>query len=172
MKDERESGRESINYAREAVKRLLAMGYQARLALLDARCFGSPQSRVRLFILAARRGIALPSFPAPSHAARVPHTLLRIDGVEERLRLGTGGYGAALPPITTAQAISDMPGTLSSPPPALTLAFDMWRRPRGFLRPVPYARPPANDFQRRMRVGGELLADHRTEHMRPCDVDA
>ncbi|KAF9814898.1 hypothetical protein IEO21_04842 [Rhodonia placenta] len=49
------------------VHSLLAMNYQVRFALLQAAHYGTPQSRIRFFLIAARSGHPLPAFPQPTH---------------------------------------------------------------------------------------------------------
>ena len=41
--------------------------YQVRFCLLQAAHYGAPQTRVRFFLLAARRGYPLPAAPQPTH---------------------------------------------------------------------------------------------------------
>jgi len=68
MKRDRDLGDgEASNYAVEGIKRLRDIGYQCRMVQLDARSFGSPQNRTRLFMICARQGVPLPSVPQPTH---------------------------------------------------------------------------------------------------------
>ncbi|KIL00792.1 hypothetical protein PAXRUDRAFT_29521 [Paxillus rubicundulus Ve08.2h10] len=46
---------------------LLDMGYQLRCGLLQAAHYGTPQTRVRFFLIAAKRGLELPNLPQPTH---------------------------------------------------------------------------------------------------------
>ncbi|KAL1739178.1 S-adenosyl-L-methionine-dependent methyltransferase, partial [Schizophyllum fasciatum] len=41
--------------------------YQSRFCLMQAGHYGSPQHRVRFFIVASRRGVPLPDIPQPTH---------------------------------------------------------------------------------------------------------
>ncbi|KAL1406349.1 hypothetical protein Q8F55_008048 [Vanrija albida] len=163
----------SVNYAREAVARLLTMGYQARVALLDAASYGAPQARVRLFILAARRGLPLPRFPAPTHAAAQPRTLLHLDG--EAHALVPGACAAPLPAISAAEVISDLPPfEIPRAAGGAEYRWSEWRghgQALGFPRPVPYARAPANDFQRAMRADRTRLRDHVIRPPADAEVD-
>ncbi|KAG5220642.1 S-adenosyl-L-methionine-dependent methyltransferase [Salix suchowensis] len=43
------------------------LGYQYHFALLQAAHYGTPQQRVRFFLIAAQMGNPLPGFPQPSH---------------------------------------------------------------------------------------------------------
>ncbi|KAH7886266.1 S-adenosyl-L-methionine-dependent methyltransferase [Phlebopus sp. FC_14] len=49
------------------IRALLDMGYQFRCGLLQAAHYGTPQNRVRLFIIAAKQGLELPNVPEPTH---------------------------------------------------------------------------------------------------------
>lgn len=42
--------------------------YQVRYGELSSRAYGSPQNRLRVFVLAVRPGLPLPTFPKPTHA--------------------------------------------------------------------------------------------------------
>jgi DNA (cytosine-5)-methyltransferase 1 len=46
---------------------LLFHSYQVRFCLLQAAHYGTPQTRVRFFLLAARPGYPLPATPPPTH---------------------------------------------------------------------------------------------------------
>ena len=43
------------------------LSYQVRFCLLQAAHYGSPQSRVRFFLIAAKHGYPLPDLPKPTH---------------------------------------------------------------------------------------------------------
>jgi DNA (cytosine-5)-methyltransferase 1 len=92
------------------------ISYQFTLGVLDSRAFGSPQNRLRLWIIAARRGVTLPKFPHPTHANPHPrNTIISVDGKEvntfyaDNDGISTPGTGV-YPPITVKDAISDLPG--------------------------------------------------------------
>ncbi|KAI0686823.1 hypothetical protein BC835DRAFT_1309374 [Cytidiella melzeri] len=65
------------------VHALLTMGYQVRFALLEAAHYGTPQARVRFFLIASKLGHTLPSLPAPLYhiptndtlSIKLPHQL-------------------------------------------------------------------------------------------------
>ncbi|THV06517.1 S-adenosyl-L-methionine-dependent methyltransferase [Dendrothele bispora CBS 962.96] len=46
---------------------MLDMGYQTRFGILEAGHYGTPQSRVRFFMVAAKLGLKLPLLPQPTH---------------------------------------------------------------------------------------------------------
>ncbi|KDQ62886.1 hypothetical protein JAAARDRAFT_53111 [Jaapia argillacea MUCL 33604] len=46
---------------------MIAMDYQVRFSLLQAGHYGTPQTRVRFFLVAAKKGHPLPDFPQPTH---------------------------------------------------------------------------------------------------------
>ena len=52
---------------------LLRLGYQLRVAVLQAGAFGLPQNRRRLFIISAAAGQPLPALPLPTHAFSHKH---------------------------------------------------------------------------------------------------
>lgn len=106
------------NYAVDAIRHLRQIGYQCRLALLDSRSYGSPQNRVRLFILSAWNGVPLPTFPEPTHSnPAIRITLFSIEDKEDNQQdrgffvgsKGTQGSGAYTA-VTAGEAISDLPG--------------------------------------------------------------
>ncbi|KAF8131609.1 S-adenosyl-L-methionine-dependent methyltransferase [Boletus edulis] len=74
---------------------LLDMGYQFRCALLEAAHYGTPQHRVRFFLIAAKRGLELPPFPQPSHD--VPNS----DSLEIKFP-----NGQVFRPITTLSGVA------------------------------------------------------------------
>lgn len=55
--------------AGQCISTLVAMGYQARIAVVRASDYGGPTSRQRLFVIATAPGIPLPQIPSPSHGA-------------------------------------------------------------------------------------------------------
>eukprot|EP00727_Mastigamoeba_balamuthi_P000925 m51a1_g1083 putative dna (cytosine-5)-methyltransferase (739) ;mRNA; f:25680-28710 len=52
---------------RMVVSELLHLGYQLRVSLLRAECYGAPQRRTRTILWAARSGVRLPRWPAFTH---------------------------------------------------------------------------------------------------------
>ncbi|KAI0348187.1 S-adenosyl-L-methionine-dependent methyltransferase [Trametopsis cervina] len=57
------------------VRALLAMGYQVRFALLEAAHYGTPQARVRFFLIASQLGHTLPTFPTPLYDIPIKDSL-------------------------------------------------------------------------------------------------
>ncbi|KAJ6575500.1 S-adenosyl-L-methionine-dependent methyltransferase [Mycena capillaripes] len=49
------------------VRALQDMNYQVRFSQLQAGNYGTPQNRVRFFLIAARHGLPLPNMPQPTH---------------------------------------------------------------------------------------------------------
>ena len=43
------------------------VSYQVRFGLLQAAHYGTPQARVRFFLIAAKQGYPLPDLPQPTH---------------------------------------------------------------------------------------------------------
>nr|BAB91073.1 chloroplast-resident DNA methyltransferase [Chlamydomonas reinhardtii] len=61
----------SVSYFKLALRTLLDMGYQVRFGALNAGNYGVPQSRKRVFIIAALPEEVLPNWPRPMHSFRV-----------------------------------------------------------------------------------------------------
>lgn len=92
--------------------------FQCRLGLLDSRAYGSPQNRLRLFVLAASRGVQLPPLPEPTHSNPLPQVVkFRLEDGQPEVAFyvgrGTPGSGP-LPAVTVLDALSDLPGELTS----------------------------------------------------------
>ncbi|KAH9013666.1 S-adenosyl-L-methionine-dependent methyltransferase [Lactarius hengduanensis] len=73
--EHRTAGGISMGGLKFLVHAMLAMNYQVRFCLLQAAHYGTPQTRVRFFLLAARRGHPLPSAPQPTHDFPRTHRL-------------------------------------------------------------------------------------------------
>ncbi|KAI1797446.1 S-adenosyl-L-methionine-dependent methyltransferase [Ganoderma leucocontextum] len=101
------------------VHALLTMGYQVRFSLLQAGQYGTPQRRVRFFLLASLKSYPLPSFPEPTHAVLHPDALLiKIPSRKAPLEptFVTGKGSAPFKAVSIRDAIDDL------------LPFD-WRDP-------------------------------------------
>ncbi|KAG8873672.1 hypothetical protein FRB97_006545 [Tulasnella sp. 331] len=140
---------------------LTSIGYQVRFGILNAGSFGTPQSRDRLIILAARRDCPLPKMPTPTHAfvsrAFCPKLT---DGFQFPQ---TTNLSAGLPPITVSMAINDLP------------VFN-WKNPydplskgeghlnfRGLHKALPYHyAEPINRYQQYIRNGSQQVRQHFT----------
>jgi DNA (cytosine-5)-methyltransferase 1 len=163
---------EPDNFAVEGIKRLRDIGYQVRMVQLDARSFGSPQNRIRLFLICARKGVPLPSTPEPHHANPELKVVIFSSASSSRRSFYVGSKGdpgsGPLPAITVRDAISDLPrfeyqynGKHDSRIPN----FDPLRVAGsrvGFLKPVPFRTPATNDFQARQRQGVTEVGNHYT----------
>ena len=57
-------------YMRFALSRLVSMGYQARMGIVEAGGQGPPQGRYRALVWGARMGEQLPALPGNSHGVR------------------------------------------------------------------------------------------------------
>ncbi|CCM04603.1 uncharacterized protein FIBRA_06785 [Fibroporia radiculosa] len=89
---------------------LLAMNYQVRMGLLQAAHYGTPQTRVRFFLIAARHSYLLPSMPQPTHSFPVKDALaLKLTNGGMALPVLTGSGLAPFKYISIDDAISDLP---------------------------------------------------------------
>ncbi|KAJ3509389.1 hypothetical protein NLJ89_g5249 [Agrocybe chaxingu] len=95
--------------------------YQVRHGLLQAGHYGTPQRRMRFFLIAAKEGHLLPAFPQPTHDFPDTHEIKNRDGrvIPVRATRGT----AAHPFVTVEDAIGDLP------------RFD-WNHPRPDREPL------------------------------------
>lgn len=73
----------------------LLLSYQVRFGLLQAASYGAPQKRVRLIIVIAAKGEALPQLPTSTHNCPVSDSLI--------IRLPDEPLSTALRPVSTAQ---------------------------------------------------------------------
>jgi DNA (cytosine-5)-methyltransferase 1 len=171
------------NFAVAGIKRLRHIGYQVRMVQLDARSFGSPQNRIRLFLICARQGVPLPSLPTPTHANPEMKRNIFVAASKSDRSFYVGHQGepgsGPLPAITVRDAISDLPDFEY----LYGKNQDSRRRiPRfnplksagsqvGFDRPEPYRTPPVNDFQARQRDGSRNVENHYTPPWTPRELD-
>lgn len=69
-------------YSKYLATQLISMGYQLRMGIMSAACYGAPQIRPRGIIIAARAGYAdLPYFPHPTVCPIMP----RLDFYEKHI---------------------------------------------------------------------------------------
>ncbi|OCF75056.1 hypothetical protein I204_03904 [Kwoniella mangroviensis CBS 8886] len=173
------------NYGRAAMKELSQNGYSCRLGIVDSRGYGTPQNRLRTFILGVRMGLSLPEFPTPSHAnPKTTATVFKTDKAEslkpfylgQRATPGTGLH----PAVTIRDAVSDFPAFEYLPPPGIPR---IPRRPQipvfeggrdgqqgnrtrvGFAHQIPYASTPSNDYQKEKRGEATSVHDHHTSYV-------
>ncbi|KAF8640653.1 hypothetical protein AX17_000310 [Amanita inopinata Kibby_2008] len=100
------------------VRALIDMGYQVRFCLLQAGHYGTPQGRVRFFLVAALDGTPLPELPQPTHDFPQTNRLLISLSTGDIIQpIKTTGGTAPHPSVTIHDAISDLP------------RFD-WKHPR------------------------------------------
>ncbi|GJP32550.1 hypothetical protein CLOM_g17176 [Closterium sp. NIES-68] len=124
--------------AKYAIARLVGMGYKSRTGIIAAGCFGVAQFRLRAFFFGALNGHALPSFPLPTHLVAsergcVPTRWLRnFVGWEEK--------SPVLKTLRPALVLKDVISEL--PPVTNATTADVMN----------YTRPPANNFQRFIRL--------------------
>nr|VWP01255.1 Glucans biosynthesis glucosyltransferase H (EC [Ganoderma boninense] len=88
---------------------LLTMGYQVRFSLLQAGQYGTPQRRVRFFLLASLKSYPLPSFPEPTHAVLHPDALhIKISDEVIKPTFITEKGTAPFKAVTIRDAIGDL----------------------------------------------------------------
>lgn len=92
------------------IRALADFGYQYRFALLQAAHYGTPQQRVRFFLVASRFGHPLPDIPQPSHHFPLNETLsvnLPTGSILSPVKQIRGSQAHQF--VTVDDAISDLP---------------------------------------------------------------
>ncbi|BEJ16276.1 hypothetical protein CspHIS471_0508810 [Cutaneotrichosporon sp. HIS471] len=158
-------GGRTLNILAQVVRKLVGdLGYQVRLGKLNSRDYGSPQDRHRIFVLAVRPGLPLPSWPTPTHANPKPKTLSFTAG-DETVVLGSTASGPRRA-VTARDAIGDMPNVANGIPfdydylEALVLP----NGGVGVLNGAPYRRPPMTSYQKAARGRQVGVRDHFTQY--------
>ncbi|XP_052746460.1 DNA (cytosine-5)-methyltransferase 1 isoform X2 [Bicyclus anynana] len=137
------------------MRALLDMGYQCRFGVLQAGNYGVPQTRRRVFVLAAAPGLRLPHFPEPTHAFSL-HAASRLTTTIDGKLFWNGlmwDFSAPRRTCTIRDAMSDLPQIDNG---ANELEIE-------------YASPPKSYFQRTVRSGndGAKLRDHICKNAAP-----
>ncbi|KAG8219377.1 S-adenosyl-L-methionine-dependent methyltransferase [Butyriboletus roseoflavus] len=162
---------------------LLDMGYQLRCGLLQAAHYGTPQRRVRFFLIAAKRGLELPPFPQPTHDFPVTDGL-EIKFPEELILRPITTLPGVAPHryVSVHDAISDLPKfDWKHPKEALNIRQMEEKRVKecrenqswcGFDGPdVAYAHEPHTTFQLRCRARPTRDIQHYTRTYDPKKVE-
>jgi DNA (cytosine-5)-methyltransferase 1 len=106
MAADRKYRNKSVNVSNQIMCALIGMGYQCRCLHLDACHFGSPQSRLRLFIQIAAPGCILPEVPPGSHAHPLDFENHTVDCKFAECGLDTL---TAFPPVKLQDVWDDLP---------------------------------------------------------------
>ncbi|KAG0667570.1 hypothetical protein C6P46_000106 [Rhodotorula mucilaginosa] len=143
-------GSERGSFFKLFVSVLLSLGYQVRWQIVDAAGFGVPQSRRRVIVQAAARGVPLPKAPKPTHS------LLRsVQPFDHRTTEGQAQgpldkeieRWAPHSAVTVKDAFSDLP--------AFTVEQDrdegMYGISSNSAAPPKYPGDPRSTFQRQIR---------------------
>ncbi|BEI85425.1 hypothetical protein CcaverHIS002_0508260 [Cutaneotrichosporon cavernicola] len=165
-------GGHTLSILAQVVRKLVGdLGYQVRLGKLNSRDYGSPQDRHRIFVLAVRPGLPLPSWPTPTHANPKPKTLSFTAG-DETVVLGSTASGPRRA-VTARDAIGGMPNVANGTPfnydylEALVLPNGGVGVPNG----APYRRPPMTSYQKAARGRQVGVRDHFTPYPSPFVLD-
>jgi site-specific DNA-cytosine methylase len=126
---------------RSVMKQLLLWGYQVRIVMASSACYGVPQRRWRVLIIAAKSGEYLPKLPEPTHWVDTSKWItgsvkpvLRAEWSNIILGPKTSGQPWAKCP-DIQQAINDLPPYASVDPKGFSL----------------YNSPPRSNYQKLMR---------------------
>ena len=117
---------------------LVQMGYQCTFGVLQAGQYGVPQTRRRIFLIAAAPGEVLPKYPEPSHVFAGHETTVKVDKKTFNCNLYWNRH-APLRCITTRDALSDLPVIDTNDQKA-------WKE---------YRSEPQSNYQQMMRSGNK-----------------
>ncbi|KAH8827327.1 S-adenosyl-L-methionine-dependent methyltransferase [Flagelloscypha sp. PMI_526] len=155
------------------------IGYQVRPTFLQAASYGSPQARLRLVFLAAKRTLPLPKAPLPTHAYELSRMRGNLDNVsimvpslgcpKEEVR----DWSAPFPTVTAGDAVHDLSDLDLSPgrdPRFLEPITDTYTLDIDDLKLSHYAREmrqgSPNDarvaYHRTFWKSSKVLSNHRT----------
>ncbi|PIL29860.1 DNA methyltransferase [Ganoderma sinense ZZ0214-1] len=154
------------------VHALLTMGYQVRFSLLQAGQYGTPQRRVRFFLLASLKSYPLPSFPEPTHAVLHLDALHIKISTDETIKptFNTNNGTAPFKAVTIRDAIGDLlpfdwkdPGEepLNPRKGSVTVAVK-YTEPYCGPRSGHYISPPKNSYQAACRKKPATDIQHYT----------
>jgi len=128
---------------------LLKMGYQCAFGILQAGCYGVPQTRRRAIILAAAPGEILPRYPEPRHVFSSHACQLSVSIDNKRYQAVTVTESAPLRAITVRDALNDLP----------EIRNGANRQEMSYLEPLTH-------FQRKIRSPeDQILRDHICKEM-------
>lgn len=131
---------------------LTRMGYQCTFGILQAGNYGVPQSRRRMFIIAAASGEILPNFPEPSHV--FSKRACQLNSLVDNRKYFTNCEWTESAPfrmVSVKDAISDLP------------LIDNGSN----LNEMNYQALADTDFQRKLRANQTILKDHICKLMAP-----
>ncbi|KAL0106555.1 hypothetical protein PUN28_016331 [Cardiocondyla obscurior] len=143
---------------KSTLKCLIRMGYQCAFSILQAGCYGVPQTRRRMILLAAAPGEILPKYPEPTHvfSKRCCSSSVMIDNKQYKTNF-IQKHSAPYRAITVKDALCDLPEIKSG----------------SNREEMPYGGEPITYFQRKMRSKScrSILTDHICKEMSPL-IDA
>lgn len=120
------------------VRALVDLGYQVRFCLLQAGHYGTPQGRIRFFLIAAREGMPLPELPQPTHEFPQNRGLeIKLTNGETIAPIKTGTGCSFHPFVTIDDAISDLPRFDWEHPRPHSLSPEKQREMRERARDIP-----------------------------------
>jgi DNA (cytosine-5)-methyltransferase 1 len=140
--------------AKLLLKTLEDLGYQAQLGILQAGYYGLPQNRWRVFIVGAKQGQPLPSFPEPTHG--FPRTTLFgatafRKNVVKPLMSEESLFGGLAPHTNVGDAIADLPEIPNG----------------GGSESGKYLAKPTTIYQKELRGNCRSLLDHQSVRQGP-----
>src|SRR5262249_48190330 len=136
---------------------LESMKYRVQLSVLQAGCYGVPQNRWRVFVLAAKPPLPLPGRPLPLHLfprTTVFNATSFRDCIVRPISDNRGMFDNFLPKVTVGQAIADLPPIKNG----------------DGLEEVPYAGSATSPYLSLLRNGGTGTFDHICSGLDPVTI--
>ena len=140
------------------IRTLVMMGYQCTFGVLQGGSFGIPQTRHRIFVIAAAPGEKLPLYPEPTHVFRGANASCRIDG--KLFRSNIRWTSAPFRTTTTRDAMFDLPRMDNSDPQKEVQKYG--REPMSHHQKLMRWNPNTNKFL-------PTLVDHVARHVDPLN---
>ncbi len=143
-----------VNIGQLVAESLEAIGYECRYTLLNAACFGVPQTRERWYLIGIHKDVdCVPSFPGPERHVVLPigyrgtrsHALRWSESAPRHAELLKEPSADLPPAVTCEEALSDLPVISSDE------KLRQKRSARDLKALLPYTSIPGNSFQELMR---------------------
>lgn len=136
---------------------LIQIGYQIRIVISQAGCYGLPQNRRRLFIVGAKSTIKLPEFPLPTHIFQ-PNKSSMIFRISDEKFDPFNGHSGVFRMVTIEDAIGDLIALNEN-----DYFIDMVRE---------YKSDPKCQYQRKMRNNKcNLVTDHYCKQLSKLNIE-
>ncbi|PPQ86962.1 hypothetical protein CVT25_009784 [Psilocybe cyanescens] len=189
--EHRVSGDIDMGGVKLLLRALVDMNYQFQFGLLQAAHYGTPQRRVRFFLVAAKQGQVLPSLPQPTHDFPDSKILsIKFDDKQDAIAPIRMAHGTARNPcVTIEDAIGDLPRFDWKHPKPSSEGLNVREKRRkraqkvpavecdiketfsGFRGKIGYYTSPQTRYQQRARLLETADIQHYTKCLLPKKVE-